>query len=523
MTGSTGRLARVARGSTRPIHALEDAVGGPDRRTVVIVLAGVLGLQAADIGAVGAVAAPLERAFRIGNTPLGLLVTATTLVGCLVTLPFGVLSDRYSRTRLLQFAVAGWAVATVVSAFSTSFTMLLLSRLALGGVVAAAGPAVTSLVGDLVPSDQRSRLWGFVLTGELIGAGFGILVAGGLSGVTSWRIAIGVLALPAVVLVWALARYLPEPLRGGPSHLQAGAEAIVAAGSSDVADAATDSAPGTQLPGAHALEGAPPAERQAEAGGQPLPNTLLSGRESMNLADAIMYVLRVRTNVALIVASGLGYFVLAGLETFGELFFRGRYGVDQSTASLLFILVATGALIGVVASGGIADRLLAAGHTSARLTVAAVAYVVTTIIFVPAVLIGTLAIALPVMFLAAAGLGAVNPPVDAARLDVIPSFLWGRAEAVRTFFRQLLQGLAPVMFGLVSSAFGASSQGIGAGVDTRSAAASASASHGLEMAFLFLSLTLLISGVALWTSRHRYPEDLVAARRSDEHRAEVGL
>ena len=138
--------------------AIDEVVGGPARRRVIILLGSILGLQAADTGAVGALAAPLEKSFHIGNTDIGLLVTVTTLVGCVATLPFGTITDRYNRTRVLQFVVALWAVATVVSALSTSFGMLLVTRLALGGVIAAAGPALASLFGDLVPGDERSRL-----------------------------------------------------------------------------------------------------------------------------------------------------------------------------------------------------------------------------------------------------------------------------------------------------------------------------------------------------------------------------
>ncbi|MGH9056665.1 MAG: MFS transporter [Acidimicrobiales bacterium] len=493
------------------MQRLDRVVGGRARRIVVVLLAGVLGLQAADAGAVGALAAPLESAFRIGNAELGLLVTVTTLVGCVATLPFGAFSDEHSRTALLQVAAVVWAAATIASALSTSFFMLLLTRLALGAAVAAAGPAVASLVGDFFPGNERGRLWGFVLSGELIGAGLGILVAGSLSGLAGWRLALGVLALPALVLAWALRRYLPEPARGGQSRLEVGAERI---GVGERSDAGGD---GVQLEDPSAVE-----QQAAAAGAEANPDDVLSGDESMTMWHAVVYVLRIRTNVALIVASGLGYFFFGGLQTFAELFFRERYGVGQSLASMLFILVAAGALAGVLLSGRGSDRLIHRGHTTARLTVAAAAYVATVLIFFPGVVSSTLAVSVPVFFVAAAALGAVNPPVDAARLDVMPSHLWGRAEAVRTAFRQLLQGLAPLVFGLVSAAFGGASRGFGAGVDTRAAHASSAAGHGLATAFLILSIPLIGAGAALLLSRRRYLQDVVSARRSDELRAGVG-
>jgi MFS family permease len=128
----------------------------------------------------------------------------------------------------------------------------------------------------------------------------------------------------------------------------------------------------------------------------------------------------------------MGYFFFAGLETFAELFFRLRYGVGQAVASVLFIPVAGGAVLGVLVSGRLADHLIRRGHTTARLTVAAAAYLVTAIVFIPGTLSTTLVISVPILLVAAAALGGTNPPVDAARLDVMPAHLWGRAEGVRT-------------------------------------------------------------------------------------------
>src|SRR5438270_1299442 len=467
-----------------PLHLhltehLDEVVGGPARRRVILLLGSILGLQAADTGSVGALAAPLERAFHIGNTDIGLLVTVTTLVGCVATLPFGTVADRHSRTTLLQIVVALWAAATIASALATSFPMLLVTRLALGGVIAAAGPALASLFGDLVPAAERSRLWGYVLTGELIGAGIGILVAGGLSGPFGWRLAMGSLGLPAVFLAWAVRKWLPEPARGGQAHLHVGDDHIVTEEESDR-----------------------PARRTPDP------------CDGLTFWQATRYVLRIRTNVALIVASGLGYFFLAGLETFAELYFRERFGAGQSLATVLFLLVAVGAVAGAVLSGRTTDSLIRKGRVNARIVVGSLAYLGTAVFFVPGALIHVLAVSMPIFFLAAFCVGAANPPVDAARLDIVPSALWGRAEAVRTALRQVLQGAAPVIFGLVSEAFGGGGAGLSTGVDTSRTVVSASAAHGLEMAFVVLSLPMLVGAWALWLCRRVYRRDVSAAQRA---------
>ena len=232
-------------------------------------------------------------------------------------------------------------------------------------------------------------------------------------------------------------------------------------------------------------------------------------------------MLRIRTNLALIVASGIGYFFLAGLETFAELYFRERYGIGQGFATVLFLLVAAGAVAGVLIGGRMTDGLIARGRTNARILVGAASYAGTAIAFAPGALVGTLLLAIPVFFLAAFCVGSSNPPVDAARLDIVPSRLWGRAEAVRTALRQGLQGFAPLVFGLVSQAFGGGGAGFSTGVDTSAAAGSQSAAHGLQMAFMVLSAPLLLGAGALWLCRSAYLREVVAARRSDENTALV--
>src|SRR5436853_7040428 len=105
----------------------------------------------------------------------------------------------------------------VWSATVPNFHQLLLARVFLGGVTAAAGPLVASLVGDYFPSYERGRIYGYILAGELAGAGVGFAVTGDIAAL-SWRAAFVILALPAFVLAWMMFR-LREPARGGSDAL----------------------------------------------------------------------------------------------------------------------------------------------------------------------------------------------------------------------------------------------------------------------------------------------------------------
>jgi MFS family permease len=129
-----------------------------------------------------------------------------------------------------------------------------------------------------------------------------------------------------------------------------------------------------------------------------------------------------------------------------------------------------------------------------------VAVILAAAIFAPAFLVERFGAAAVLLSLAAMCLGGANPPLDAARLDIMPPGLWGRAEAVRTFLRNGADAAAPVLFGVLStSVFGGST--------------------GLRDTFLLALLTLIAAGaVALLLARRTYPQDVATAAASSESR-----
>lgn len=498
---------------------LAEAVGGRARRRSVLVLAAVLSLSSADSGAIGAVAAQLKSAFHVGNTQIGLLATISALVGAVASLPMGVLADRSSRTKVLSAAIAMWSAAMVVSGLSVSFLMLVLTRLALGVVTAAAGPHVASLLGDLFPARERSRIYGCVLTGELLGAGAGLLIAGNLGAAFGWRLAFFVLAVPALLLAWAVHRLLPEPARGGQSWLREGADDFDDTVGQESPRGSPPAGP-PPVPGPHTSEVRKLARASEDV--ETDERLVLRGdAEHMSLWAAGLYVLRVPTNRALIAASALGYFFFAGLKTFGVLFSEGHFGLSQGVTSSLLVLIGAGSIAGTLAGGRLSDRLIRRGRVDGRMIVAGFAFLATAVFLGPGLFSSAIAVALPFFILGAALLGATNPALDAARLDIMPSRLWGRAESVRTFVRSLFEAFAPLLFGYLSAVLGGGrSGGFGGAVNTGHAHATAAQGQGLEYTFLIMLAPLAASGLLLLKTRRRYLRDVATADTS-ERRYEV--
>jgi len=101
------------------------------------------------------------------------------------------------------------------------------------------------------------------------------------------------------------------------------------------------------------------------------------------------------------------------------------------------------AIVGVLLTGRRGDAFVARHHIAARPIIGGISVLLAAMLFLPALLTTSLLIAAPLLFLAAAGLGGANPPLDVARLDLIHHRLWGRAESVRTVLRSGFEAIAP--------------------------------------------------------------------------------
>jgi predicted MFS family arabinose efflux permease len=483
----------VEQSASRLIRWVEALTGGPARFQIIFVLSSVLGLDAADKATVSAVTGSIKSAFHVGNASIGLLVAIVSFVGAIGTLPAGSLIDRASRKWLLIAAVALWSAAEAVSGFSTSFLFLLGSRVVLGAVVACAFPAVASLTGDFFPARDRARIYGLILAGELIGTGIGFFISGEVSSYINWHVSFWIMAALGLVVIWELWRFLPEPARGGQSWIDEGQEEVrskedvqegkgpePASASGDQQSAATAKAQETVL----------------RRGVEPRKDLVLHENPvKHSLWWAILYVLRIPTYALLIIATALAYYFFSGVRAFAMIYLTGHYDVSRSTMSALAICFGIGALLGMVAGGHASRWLLNRGWVSARVIVGGIALFVATLCFGVGIWFRALWIGIPALSAGAFFLALALPPIDAARLDIMHPLLWGRAEAGSMAARALLEGGAPLLFGVVS-------QWLGGGVP------------GLKWTFLIMLIPLLIASSLAIPARRTYPRDVATAGKS---------
>jgi predicted MFS family arabinose efflux permease len=477
-----------------PVLSLADrAAGGRARLKVMLLLAAVLGLDAADKAAISAIAGTLKQTFRIGNLEIGVLIAAVSFAGAVFTLPIGALVDRVERKRILLIAIAAWTVAMVVSGTATSFVYLVTTRCFLGAVTAAAAPTVASLVGDFFPARVRARLYGTILGGELVGLGVGFFLAGEISSFASWRWSLWVVGASGAAVAFVIWRYLPEPARGGQSWIRLGEQEVRSR--DDIENDGTrarEAEKGSEQSG----EAARMRRKIREARIEPSRDLVLhDDPRRWSLWRTVRYVLRIPTFRLLVIASSLGYYYFAGVRAFGMIYLTQHYGLSRSIASAVAIAVGIGALAGLAAGGRLSSRLLDRGWIAARIVVPGAALLLAAVFTAPAVWTHNPILGIALLTMGTAALAAANPPIDAARLDVMHPRLWGRAESVRMALRGTLEALAPLIFGWLSLELGPGDA-------------------GLQWTFLIMLVVLVAAGLLAIPAHRVYPQDVATADAS---------
>ena len=169
---------------------------------------------------------PVRIEFGLSDTQLGLIAAAFTVIYAIAGVPLGRLADTGSRRIIMAIGLAAWSVFTGLNGFARSFASLLGLRMAVGVGEASYGPAAMSMVGDLFPSNKRSRAMGIYMLGLPAGLMLAFFTVGSIvQAFGTWRAPFFFAVIPGLVL--ALCFWLVrEPARGGAEGVAASPVAI---------------------------------------------------------------------------------------------------------------------------------------------------------------------------------------------------------------------------------------------------------------------------------------------------------
>jgi len=146
--------------------------------------------------------AALKEDLQMTDLQLGLTGTLFLWIygiGCPIA---GIFADRIPKGRLVVFSLVLWSVVTILTGLSTSATMLLSLRAAMGISEALFMPAAIALTSDATPARWRSKAVASLTTAQIAGIVAGASFGGWMAQMGRWRVAFFILG--AVGILYAL-------------------------------------------------------------------------------------------------------------------------------------------------------------------------------------------------------------------------------------------------------------------------------------------------------------------------------
>ncbi len=341
--------------------------------------------------------------YCINDFQTGLLGSSFLLVYALGAFPLGVLADRIKRKDVIAAGVALWSLATVLTAFATSFISLLATRALLGIGEASYNPAGISLLSSYFPRERRAQIlsrWG---AGALVGFALGIIVGSLVAQLTGqWRLAFLFTGPPGLIFAFLMWKSY-EPARQA---------------------------------------------RDEETGFGEHPHM---ERGLHPILGQVKHLLRIRTLVICIVVQALGLFVIAPSASFiAVLLQRPPYNLSLPATGAAVLLLAVASVAGTIAGGYLADWLCKR-YTGGRLMAAGLGFLCAAPCFALALIIPKVWGFLPFFVLSGALLNLYSGPLNATMQDVVPPAMRASAVALAFMLAHLFGDLsAPAIVGGIS-------------------------------------------------------------------------
>ena len=171
-----------------------------------------------DRTALGLVLQNIKTDLQLSDTQLGFLSgIAFALFYSVMGVPIARWADRGNRVTIITLTTALWSVAVALCGVATSFTQLLLTRVAVAVGEAGCIPPAFSLIADYFNRGERPRASAIYGLAGVFSAVIGYFVAGWLNEFYGWRVTFVCMGAPGValaLLAWFTLREPRRQLRG---------------------------------------------------------------------------------------------------------------------------------------------------------------------------------------------------------------------------------------------------------------------------------------------------------------------
>ena len=174
--------------------------------------AGGLGwmLDAMDVMLYSLVLTYLIREFSMDTRTAGFLNSLTLVASAIGGFLFGVLADRFGRTRALMASILIYSAASAACGFSHSVPQLAVFRFVLGLGMGGEWTAGAALIAETWRAEHRGKALGLMQSSYAIGEAIAALVVLVVLPRLGWRAVFFVGVLPALLVMW-IRTSVPEP------------------------------------------------------------------------------------------------------------------------------------------------------------------------------------------------------------------------------------------------------------------------------------------------------------------------
>lgn len=433
----------------------------PVRTYAMSLLLGIYTINFLDRQVVNILAEPIKQDLGLADWQLGLMSgLAFALFYTVLGIPIARIAERGNRPLIIGIAVAVWSGFTALCGLAQNFVQLILFRIGVGVGEAGCTPPAHSLISDYVPKEQRSTALAFYSMGTPIGGLMGLILGGLVADAYGWRIAFLVAGVPGILFALLAIFTLPEPrkeLARRTANIQA---------------------------------------------------------NSATFGETMAFLRGQKTFWYISFAAAVKAFIGYGHAPFTASFFLRNYPdqvqslastvgatVGYNLQSIGFLGLALGLMSGIAGAMGswlggfIADKF-AARDLRAQMVAPAIASLITIPIFITAMSVGNVPLALVLLTINGL-LGSLwYGPVYGTAQSIVPPHMRATASAILLFTINLIGlGLGPLAVGLLSDYF-AVGMGMGSG-------------QGVRWALMVSAAIGLVATYCFWRATHTIRQDHV--------------
>jgi DHA2 family multidrug resistance protein-like MFS transporter len=187
------------------------------RWTAVLAIGLMIVMFSIDMNIVALALPEMGQTFRQTDEAMSAVILSYSIPLTLLMIPFGLVVTRWPVVATFVVGIAGFALASVLCAFSSSFGMLLIGRALQGTFGSLMGTQGVAVVAVAVKPNERGRAMGLIGTMGPLGAVMGPGIGGLLLSTWGWPV-VFLINVPVSIIAIVLALYsLPGITFGAPS------------------------------------------------------------------------------------------------------------------------------------------------------------------------------------------------------------------------------------------------------------------------------------------------------------------